>query len=226
MKKPPLPVRERGPVHGNWCVALPYHAVVARLLGDGYVMRVALTQPGGGDLDEAGLGLHLGDRRRTAVAHRGPEPADERVECGGERTLVRDPTLDPLRHELRQALDILLEVAILAVGARLHRAEGAHAAVLLEALPLVEHDLARTPVHPGEQAPEHDGVGPCRDRLGDIARVLDPAVGDHWYTRRAGDPGHVHNRRDLWHADPRHDAGRAEDRKSTRLNSSHVKISY
>ena len=54
----------------------------------------------------------------------------------------------------------------------------AHAPIFLEALALVEHDFARALVDSGQQGAEHDDVRAGGDRLGDIAGVLDPAVGD------------------------------------------------
>ena len=74
--------------------------------------------------------------------------------------------------------DVALEVAVLGERPGLHGAERAHAPVLLVALALVEHDLARRLVDAGEQAAEHHDVGAGGDGLGDVAGELDAAVGD------------------------------------------------
>src|SRR3954454_12958518 len=127
----------------------PSAPVIRRLLRDRHVVRMALAQPRRGDADEA-RGLHLLDRRGPAVAHRLAHAADELMQDRGQGALVRDAALDALRDELLDVLDVALEVPVLREPARLHRAQRAHAAVLLEALALVDDDLARSLVHPGE----------------------------------------------------------------------------
>src|SRR6201746_383436 len=151
---------------------LPARAVVRRVLRDRHVVRMALAQPGRGDADEARARLHLLDRRRAAVAHRLAQATDDLVDDPGERPLVGHATLDALGHELVGARHVALEVAILGGRARLHRAERAHAAVLLVALALHEDDLAGALVDACEQAAEHHRVGTGRDRLRDVAREL------------------------------------------------------
>src|SRR4051794_25580786 len=143
-------------------------AIVRRFLRDRHVVRVRLAQPGAGDADELRV-LHLGGRRGTAVPHRLSQPTDELVDDRGERALVRDATLDPLRHELLDVLDIALEVAVLGERPRAHRAERAHAAVLLEALALDEDDLARRLVGARQERAEHDRVRAGGDCLRDVA---------------------------------------------------------
>src|SRR3954451_7200645 len=147
----------------------PSAAIVRRLLRDRHVMRMRLAQPGRGDADELRV-VQLLDRRGAAVAHRLPQSADELVEDRRERALVRDAPLDALGHELVDVLDVALEVAILRERARAHRAEGAHAAVLLEALALVEHHVSRRLVGSREHRPEHHCVGACGDRFRYVAR--------------------------------------------------------
>src|SRR3954471_4868422 len=129
-------------------------AIVRRLFRDRHVVRVRLAQAGAGDADELRV-LHLRDRRGPAVAHRLPEAADELVDDRRERALVRDAAFDPLGHELLDVLDVALEVAVLGERPCAHRAERAHAAVLLEALALHEDDLARGLVGAREQRSEH-----------------------------------------------------------------------
>src|SRR4029078_2775483 len=74
-------------------------AVVGCVLRDRHIVRVALAQPCARDPDEARL-LELVDRRRTAVAHRLPEPAHELVDDRSERPLVREANRAPLRAQL------------------------------------------------------------------------------------------------------------------------------
>src|SRR5262249_39292410 len=116
--------------------------VVGCVLGDGHAVRVTLLEAGGRDPREARVELHLVDRRGTAVAHGLAEPTHHLVDDGLEWALVGNTSLDPFRYELVDVLDVALEVAVLREGARLHRSERAHAAVLLEALPLGDDDLA------------------------------------------------------------------------------------
>src|SRR6266542_1886997 len=111
-------------------------AVIRRLLGDRDVVGVALAQPRAGDADEP-RGLHVLERRGAAITHRLTDAADELVQDPGERALVGDAALDPLGDELVDVLDVALEVAVLRIAARLHRAERTHAAVLLETLSLL-----------------------------------------------------------------------------------------
>src|SRR5829696_2373038 len=162
--------------------------VIRSVLRDRDVVRVRLAHAGTRDPDEARR-LERLDRRGAAVAHRLPQAADELVQHARERPLVGDAALDPLRHEFLHVLHVALEVAILREPARLHRAERAHAAVLLHTLPrLRQDDVAGRLVGAGEHRAEHHRVGAPRDRLGDVARRGDPAVGDHRdaVTRRNG----------------------------------------
>ena len=167
-------------------------------------------EPGRRDPREARPRLHVLDRRRAAVAHRLPQAADDLVDDRRERALVRDATLDALGDELLDVLDVALEVAVLRERARLHRAERAHPAVLLEALALRDDDLAGRLVGAGEHRAEHDDVGAGGDRLRDVAGVADAAVGDHRDVVAGERLRGVVDGRHLRHADARDDAGRAD----------------
>src|ERR687892_2277397 len=81
-------------------------AVVRRVLGDRDAVWMALEEPRRCDPREARAGLHVLDRRRAAVAHRLPEPADDLVDDRRERALVRDAALDALGDELVHVLDV------------------------------------------------------------------------------------------------------------------------
>src|SRR3954449_12314454 len=156
----------------------PSAPIVRRLLRDRDVVRVRLAQPRRRDPDEA-RALHLVDRRRAAIAHRLAQAADELVDDVLERALVARPPLDPLRDELLDVLDVPLEVTVLGEAARLHRAERAHAAVLLEPLALDEDHVSRRLLDAREQRADHDDVRTGADRLRDVAGGREPTVGDH-----------------------------------------------
>src|SRR3954453_14798712 len=100
-------------------------AIVRRFLRDRHVVRVRLAQPGAGDADEL-RALHLCGRRRAAIPHRLPQPADELVHDRRERALVGDATFDSLRHELLDVFDVALEVAVLRERPCPHGAQRAH----------------------------------------------------------------------------------------------------
>src|SRR4051794_15256983 len=167
---------------------------------------MALAQTGGRDAHEL-RGLHVVDGPRAAVAHRLAQPADELVDDRRDGALVRDAPFDPLGHELLDVLDVALEVTVARGAARAHRAERAHAAVLLEALALLQHDVPRALVRPGEQRAGHDRIGAGRDRLRDVAGRGHAPVGDDGNRRR---PRALVDRRDLRHADACDDARRAD----------------
>src|SRR5581483_6030555 len=189
---PPRSTTSTGRSSGAGCSAVTLAvtsgaAVIRCVLGDGDVVRVRLPEAGPGDADEARL-LHRVDRRRAAVAHRLPQTADELLQHAGERALVRHATLDPLGHELLDVLDVALEVTVLREPACLHRAERAHAAVLLVALALRDHHVAGRLVGAGEHRADHHRVGSGGDGLRDVPGRGDAAVADH---------GHAVGGRDL-----------------------------
>src|SRR5207244_1311286 len=83
-------------------------------------------------------------------------------------------------------VELVLEVAVAAATS--HRADRSHAAIFLVAAPLEENQLAGALVGAGEEIPDHRAARAHGNRLDDVARVADAAVGDH---------GHVANRRRL-----------------------------
>src|SRR5947208_17112607 len=124
---------------------LPAGALMPSVVGsvrDGrHPVRVALAEPGAGNADELRV-LHLLDRGGAAVAHRLAQASDKLVENVRDGPLVRHPALDAFGDQLVDVLDVTLEVTVLRVPARLHRAERAHTSILLEALPAREDHLA------------------------------------------------------------------------------------
>src|SRR5262249_5363883 len=151
-------------------------AVVRRLLGDDDVVDVALAKPAGGDADEARVLPQVLDGAAAGVAHSAPDAAEHLVDVHRQAALVRDAALDALGDQLLLLLDVALEVAFLA--AALHRAERAHAPVTLVAAALVQDDLARRLLGAGEERADHHRARSGRERLHDVARVLDASVGD------------------------------------------------
>src|SRR5262249_12751822 len=101
----------------------------------------------------------------------------------------------------------LLAVAL--VRALGHGADGAHAAVGLEAAAAVDDRVAGALGQAGEQAADHHAVGAGGQRLGDVAGVADAAVGDH-RDAAGGGLGAVVDGGDLRHAHPRDDPRRAD----------------
>ena len=74
--------------------------VIGSFLGDDDVVGMAFLDRGRGHLDEPGLGPKLLDGPRAAIAHPGPQAADELEDEVGQRALVRDAALDPFGDEL------------------------------------------------------------------------------------------------------------------------------
>src|SRR5581483_8683663 len=199
----------RSSTAGNGTTFVGSAAIVRRLFRDRDVVRVRLAQPGRGDPHEP-RALHLVDRRGAAVAHRLPQAADELVDDRPKGPLVRDAALDPLGDELVDVLDVALEVAVLREGACAHRAERAHAPVLLEALALDEDHVARRLFGSREERAQHHRVRTCSDRLRDVAGGRHAAVADERHVLAARDLRTVVDRRHLRHTDSRDDARRAD----------------
>src|SRR5215208_216513 len=125
-------------------------AIVRSLLGDRHVVRMALAQSGRRDAHEL-RALHVLDGCGAAVPHRLAQTPDELVQDRRNRPFVGDAPFDSLGHELFDVFDVTLEVAVARRPTCAHRAERAHAAVLLEALALVEDDVAGTLVGAGKE---------------------------------------------------------------------------
>ncbi len=186
-------------------------AVVGRFLGDLHVVHMRFTDAGGGDLDELGLVVHLGDRGAAAVAHGGAHATSHLEDDADHAALVGHAAFDALGHQLvgvGVAGGRFLEVAIRA--ALLHGADGAHAAVALVAAALVEDDLARRFLGAGKHAAHHDGRRACGDGLGNVAREADTAVGNQGHARALERLGHAVDGHDLRHAHTGDDARGAD----------------
>src|SRR6202043_2933907 len=103
----------------------------------------------------------------------------------------------PLQAGLLAHVLAALEVAL--ARALRHRRQRTHAAIGLERAALVENRLAWALIDTGEPRSHHAHAGPCRYRLGDVARVLDAAVGDDRNPALAGRAEGLRDRRDLRH---------------------------
>src|SRR6478672_2780836 len=150
-------------------------AVVRRFLGDLHVVHVALALAGAGHLHEGRLRAHFLDGGATDIAHRRAQATGELVDHAAERAAIRHASFDAFGNQLVGIAGIL-EIAILA--ALLHRTERAHAAIALVAAALEQLGLARAFLGAGEQAADHHAGCAGDDRLADVARVADAAVGD------------------------------------------------
>src|SRR5262245_32504501 len=179
--------------------------VVGGFLRNGDVMGMALLYRGRADEDEARAGAQLLDVACPTVAHAGPQPAHELVDERRQRSLVGHASFDTLRHQLAAAgggcFPAADPLAVAVAGAGHHRPERPHAAVDLEAAPLVEDRLPRALRQAREQAADHDARRPGRDSLGGIARVADATVGDERHSVLRSPKRTLVHRGDLRHAD-------------------------
>src|SRR6266705_5537978 len=161
-----------------------FNPIIRCFFGDDHVVNVALAQARRCDPNESRLLMELGDRSAAAIAHSGAQSSNQLVDERSERAFVWDSSFDALGYELGH-----LELACLAItvaAAFFHRRERAHAAVALERAALEQDYLARAFIRSGEQRSDHHRVRARRDRFADIARVLDPAVGDDRHAGPAG----------------------------------------
>src|SRR5678816_1811751 len=155
--------------------ALLVELVIGRFLRDDDIVDVGFLEARLGDLHEAGPFLEGGDVLAAAIPHAGAKTADQLGHQGRDAALVRHAPFDAFRYELF-FFHLGLHITVLASLA--HRADRPHAAISLEGAPLVQDGLARRFLGAGEQAADHHAGGAGRDRLGDVARILDAAVRD------------------------------------------------
>ena len=142
---------------------------------------MALAQARTGQLNKAGFGLEVCNGCSTRIAHGRTQTADQLMQDRRDRALVRYLAFNPLRNQFQRIADVLLEVTI--SRAARHGTQRAHAAIGFVRPALVEENLARGFVGPSKQAAQHGDIGTTRNRFGQIARKLNPAIGDN---RRAG----------------------------------------
>ena len=102
-------------------------------------MHMAFFQPCARDLHEAAIPPHLVDSGAAGVSHCGSKAADELVDNGPSRPLVRHMPFDNLRKQLVGGC-VLLKIPI--GRAARHGTQTSHTTVAFVAAPLVEDNLA------------------------------------------------------------------------------------
>jgi len=125
--------------------------------------------------DEASLGAQLLDIPCSTVTHAGSQAADQLINERRQVALVGHAALDAFGHELAGVV-AALPIAFARPGD--HRPDRAHAAIRLEAAALVNDELPGAFRQPRQQTAEHHRMSTSRQRLDQIARVADAAVGD------------------------------------------------
>src|SRR5712692_11926645 len=76
-----------------------FRPIVGRFSRDDDVVDVTLAQSGLGQLDEAGLFLHVGDGAAATVPHPGAKAADQLIHNTGHRAPIGNPSLDAFRNQ-------------------------------------------------------------------------------------------------------------------------------
>src|SRR5664279_2842233 len=94
--------------------------------------------------------------------------------------LVRYASLDALGDQLFRGSFAFGVLKVPVARAELHRAERPHATVALVRASLIELDLPRGFFGSREQAAQHHAGSPRGDRLRDVSRISDTAIGDQW----------------------------------------------
>src|SRR5689334_19075421 len=103
-------------------------------------MRMTFDKSRVGNAREAGFGAQIVERSRARIAHARTQTTDELVNIFAERALIRHASFDALGHKFAAAT-LTRGITINAIA--LHRAETAHATILLETPPLIHHHFAR-----------------------------------------------------------------------------------
>jgi hypothetical protein len=170
---------------------------------------VRLAYPRARDLYEFGLGPDFLDRGATEVSHARANAAHELLNERDEAAFVRHASFDAFGNELFGVeLVGFLEIAV--GRALLHRPERAHAAIRLVRASLVKLGLAGRFFRAREEAADHHGVRAGGERLGDVARIADAAIGDQRHVGVRERFRDVRDGGDLRHADARDDPRRAD----------------
>src|SRR5437660_8557885 len=90
-----------------------------------------------------------------------------------------------------------------------------------------DNQLSRAFIHTGQQASQHDRIGPGGDGFGNIAGILDTTVGDDRHVILPRHLRTVINGGDLRHAYTGDDARRANSpRSNTDLDSIRARLNY
>ncbi len=158
-------------------------------------MRMALQQTGRSDFHKLRLFPQGGQIFRPAVAHTSAHTAQHLVDSISHRAFVGNAALNALRHQLA---GVLLEVTVF--GALLHRRQGTHTAIHLEATALVNFHLAGAFLGTGQQAAHHHTAAASRQRLHNIAGIFNTTVANNRHVIFCGHLGRIHNCGQLRHA--------------------------
>src|SRR5476649_1588433 len=173
--------------------------VVRRFLGDLHIVNMRFAHAGRGDFHELGLVAQLVYRRAAAVAHGLAYAADHLEDDSQHAAFVGDAAFDAFGHELVGLHARFLEITV--GRAVRHRTDAAHAAIRFVAAALVQDHFARRLFGAGKHRAHHHGRRAGGQRLRDVARVADAAVGDARHAGAFQRFGHVRDRGDLRHAD-------------------------
>src|SRR5712692_314146 len=103
---------------------------------------MAFSQSRCGNLHESSFAAKRRDVAAAKITHASPQPAHKLMNVKGERTFVRNLTLDSFGHELHRFFHVGLPVAILA--SLFHGSERTHAAIYFVRSPLIENRFAGT----------------------------------------------------------------------------------
>src|SRR3990170_2428772 len=201
---PYLPMRSRSESATATATSGLFRSIVRSFLRNRHVVHVALAHAGRGNANQPRVALQRRDVLAAAIAHAGPQTTDELIDEPRDAAFVRHAALDAFRHELvgaagRVQIEFVLEIPIAAATA--HGADRPHAAVLLETAALIQNQLARALVGPGEEIADHHRARADRDCLRHTARKADAAVGDDRYVMRGGGARTLHHGGDHRHAD-------------------------
>ncbi len=99
--------------------------------------------------------------------------ADQLIHQISQRTFVRNAAFNAFRHQFAVgSLPVTVRISI-PIAPKL-----AHTAIAFEGAPLVENRLARALVRASQQAADHYRIRAGGYRLGDVAGVLDAAIGN------------------------------------------------
>ncbi len=155
-----------------------------------------------------GQGAHLLDGPRAGVNHRGRAGRLTADTGSTPGCPCRARGLQYLPAPASPARWSCPEVPVGRAMLLRHGAEGAHAAVALVRSALVEFDFAGRFLGAGEQPADHHRMRTGNQRLGDVARIADAAIGDqrhatfpaapwpHWPPRKSA--AHPHRPRCAW----------------------------
>ena len=139
-------------------------------------MGVVLDEAGRGDLHEGGVAPELLEIGGVEVAHGALDTPEQLVQHLGDLALVGDEPFHPLGGPMLEVL--VVQFVAMAFRPALHCLPRGHPADALDKpLGRVLH-LAGALLRAGEQAADHDGVGPGGEGFGDVARGADAAVGN------------------------------------------------